>query len=123
VSARSEYALIGALLVDPEAFDGTASVVEVEDFAERRASTVYLAMMRLRCTGTPIDFVTVADELERTGELDRLGTAFLVTVAASAPSSLHVGTYARRVAEDGAARRGSPRRTRSIAEELGLTGA
>jgi replicative DNA helicase len=118
VSARSEYALIGALLVDPEAFDETASVVQAEDFGERRARIVYLGMWRLRCRGLPIDFVTVADELERTGELSRLGTAFLVTVAAAAPSSLHVGAYARLVADAGRARRGAA----PPADLAGLTG-
>jgi replicative DNA helicase len=110
VSLRTESALLGALVIDPEALEAVAHVVQTADFTDVRAAAAYAAMLRLHHAGRPVDFVLLADELERSGELKRLGTAFLVSVSSSCPTSLHVDHYARLVAEAGAERRGQPER-------------
>jgi replicative DNA helicase len=100
---RAEHALIGALLVDPDAFDAVGQTVEYEDFTDPRAAAVYMAMFRLRADGVPIDYVLVCEALEWMGE--KVPTAYMVEVAAQAPTSLHAPDYARRVATAGAERR------------------
>lgn len=110
MSARTEYALIGALLVDPEAIEVVAPLVELEDFAEPRAGLVYSVVSRLYRDGKPAHFVRVCDEIERGGDLAFVGTAFLTTVAACCPSSLDAPDLAAMVARDGAERRGQSHR-------------
>jgi replicative DNA helicase len=95
---RAEAALLGSLLVDPEAIATIASILVPEDFSSTRNARIYEAIAALYERRQPSDFVALAAELERTGQLDMLGgTAYLTTLASIAPTSLHVETYARLV--------------------------
>jgi replicative DNA helicase len=48
---RAEIALIGSLLIDPDAADEVAAVVGAEDFASARWREVYAAVTALRLAG------------------------------------------------------------------------
>ena len=105
---RAEIALIGSLLIDPDAADLVAPVVGAEDFASSRWREVYAAMTALRLRGIAVDYVTVCDELEGRGSLATVQDFNLTAAINCCPSSLHALDYAREVARGAAdrARRG-----------------
>lgn len=99
MSVLAERALIGALLTHPDARSGLEATPA--DFGDDRCRLVYEAIRDL----PQVDFVLVAGELERRGQLARVGTAWLTGCCLYACTSLHVRAYSRLVHEAGQRRR------------------
>lgn len=106
MSALTEHAVIGALVSYPDLIDDVAQRLDLEDFAEPRARLVYAAMLRLHRAGVPTDWVLLTDEIDRAGDLFRVGTGYLSDVACCCPIAEHLPHYVARVERDGAERRG-----------------
>jgi replicative DNA helicase len=95
---RAEVAVLGSLLIDPEAVVTIAAFLKPEDFHNARCRRVYEVIVGLYERRETVDFVTVASELERTGQLALVGgAATLTTMVNAAPTSLHAEDYGRRV--------------------------
>jgi len=105
--------------------DAIADVVEVlrpEDFYRPAHQTVYDCILDLYGRGEPADPVTVSAELERRGELVRLGGApYLHTLIATVPTAANAAYYAEIVAEKAVLRRLVEAGTRIV--QLGYHGA
>jgi hypothetical protein len=114
----SEQAVLGSILIDPTSLvvseqeimrrmpDGSldpskspAVVMEFlrpEDFYRQAHGRIYAAMLALYERGVRPDVVTVAEELERTGDLEGVGGAgYLSTLGNDTPSSLSCVQYAQ----------------------------
>ena len=71
---EAERAVLGALLIDPDAIIKVASYLRSEDFYRERHAWIYEAIFQLNERREPLDTVTLIDELERRGHrLDRWG--------------------------------------------------
>jgi replicative DNA helicase len=112
---RAEIALIGSLLIDPDAADEVAAVVGAEDFASARWREVYAAVTALRSRGIVVDYVTVCDELDARGTLARVQDYNLTAAINCCPCSVHALHYARTVARAAADRRVRPGPARQLA--------
>ena len=62
---EAEEAVLGSLLIDPDAVLKVASFLEAEDFYRERNGWIYRAILDLHERREPADFVTLCDELER----------------------------------------------------------
>src|SRR5690349_332941 len=89
--------------------DAIADVVETVrgiDFYRPSHETIYDAIVDLYGRGEPVDMVTVAAELQRRGELTRVGGApYLHTLSANVPIAANAGYYAEIVREKAILRR------------------
>jgi replicative DNA helicase len=103
---KAEAALIGGLLIDGAAIAPVRSIVGPEDITAPRWREVYAAMLALEARGTAVDYVTVADELDARGTLERVGEANLTAAINRCPTSAYLLHYARTVARAAADRRG-----------------
>lgn len=84
---RSEQALIGALLLWPDAYDKVVDVVRDSDFFTERHRLTFRAIANMIEAGRPVDPVLVIEDLGRRGELDRAGgRAYLGSLAVEALS-------------------------------------
>jgi len=93
---EAERAVLGSLLIDPDAILKIANFLRAEDFYRERHGWLYAAMMGLHERREPLDFVTVVDELERRGYLEEIGgPAYITDLVASTPSAMYVDHYAR----------------------------
>lgn len=93
---EAERAVLGSLLIDPDAILKIANFLRAEDFYRERHAWLYAAMMGLHERREPLDFVTVVDELERRGYLEEIGgPAYVTDLVASTPSAMYVDHYAR----------------------------
>ncbi len=105
--------------------DAIADVVEVlrpGDFYRPAHQVVYDCVLDLYGRGEPADPVTVAAELERRGELRRIGGApYLHTLIATVPTAANAGYYAEIVSEKSILRRLVEAGTRIV--QLGYAGA
>ena len=103
---EAEAAVLGAILINPEAYFDVAQILRAEDFFLLRHRWIWEAIARLHEQRKPVDLLTVAEELDRAGHLDDVGgAAYLTTLASNVPSSLHAETYAHLVEETAVRRR------------------
>jgi len=102
---EAEEALLGSLLIDPDAILRVAVILKTEDFYREKNGWIYETALALHERREPIDFLTICDELERRGQLDEVGgPAFITALINAVPSSIHAEYYAR-IVERAATRR------------------
>nr|HMN28632.1 DnaB-like helicase N-terminal domain-containing protein [Caldilineaceae bacterium] len=70
---EAERAVLGSLMIDPDAIIKVASFLRAEDFYRERHGWLYEAMLALNERREPLDFVTISDELERRAQLEEIG--------------------------------------------------
>lgn len=95
-SIEAEEAVLGSLLIDPDAIIRLATILKPDDFYREKHGWIYDAILILHERREPIDFLTVCDELERRQQLDEVGgRAFITTLINAVPTSIHAEHYAR----------------------------
>jgi replicative DNA helicase len=105
-SREAEEAVIGAVLINPEAYYDVAQFLQVDDFYIHRHRWIWQAFTRLHEQHTPIDFLTVTEELDQMGQLAEVGgPAYLTALINNVPTSLHAEAYGRVVEETAVRRR------------------
>jgi replicative DNA helicase len=103
---EAEEAVLGSLLIDPDAIIRVATIVRPEEFYRERHSWIYDSILALHERREPIDFLTVCDELERRKQLDEIGgAAFISSLINAVPTSIHAEHYARIVERTATRRR------------------
>ncbi|MGV3246751.1 replicative DNA helicase [Rothia sp. 11254D007CT] len=103
----AEQSVLGGMMLSKDAI---ADVVEVigggADFYKPAHEMIYEAIIHLYGHGEPADAITVADELTKRGELNRVGgAAYLHSLIAGVPTAANAGFYAEIVAERAMLRR------------------
>lgn len=105
-SREAEEAVIGAVLINPEAYYDVAQFLQSEDFYIHRHRWIWDAFVQLHDTNEAIDFVTVTEKLDQMGKLAEVGgPAYITKLTNNVPSSLHAEAYGRRVEETAIRRR------------------
>ena len=95
-SREAEEAVVGAVLINPEAYYDVAQFLMADDFYIHRHRWIWEAFTRLHESRTPIDMLTVADDLERMGQLGEIGgPAFLTSLVNQVPTSLNAESYGK----------------------------
>lgn len=103
---EAEISILGALMLDPEAILKVADRLDPDDFYRPEHAQIYAAMKRLFEKRTPIDLVTLGEELEKAKKLDEVGgQAKLAGLVASVPTAANVTHHAQLVREKAVLRR------------------
>lgn len=98
-SLESERALLGALLLKPDAIHDVADLVKPESFYAEKHRVIFEAMRELADRGEPIDLLTLSERLGGQGLLERSGgRAYLAELVAAAPAPGNFSHYADLVA-------------------------
>ena len=93
-NTEAEEAILGSLLIDPDAIFKVASFLSPEDFYRERNGWIYDAIRDLHNRREPADFVTLCNELERRGQLEEVGGAAHITSLINAvPTAIHAEHY------------------------------
>jgi len=104
-NVEAEEAVLGSLLIDPEALFHVSPFLKGEDFYIQKNAWIYEAILALHERREPVDFVTLCDELERREQLEEVGGAAYITQLINAvPSAIHVESYGH-IVEQAAVRR------------------
>ncbi len=97
-SREAEEAVIGAVLINPEAYYDVAQFLKADDFYIHRHRWIWETFTRLHERRVPIDFLTVTEELDQQGRLAEVGgPAYLTALTSNVPTSLHAEAYGRLV--------------------------
>jgi replicative DNA helicase len=103
---EAEEAVLGALLIDPDAIIRLATILRAQDFYREKHGWIYDAVLTLHERREPVDFLTVCDELERRRQLDEVGgPAFISMLINAVPTSIHAEHYAHIVERTATRRR------------------
>ncbi len=96
----AEKSVLGAILIQNEAFNHAAELIDSKDFFRGAHSRIFEKMVLLSERGDAIDFITLKEELSKSGELEDVGgPAYLASLADGVPRSANVEYYARIVKE------------------------
>lgn len=105
-SVEAEEAVIGSILINPDACYDVAQFLRGEDFYIHRNRFIWEAINRLHEQRTPVDFLTLTEELDRAGQLAEIGgPAYLTGMINQVPTSLHAVSYARIIEQTAVRRR------------------
>ena len=103
---EAEQAVLGALLIDPDAIIKVAPITRADDFYLEKHAWIFEAAYALHERREPIDFLTIVSELERRGKLSDVGGAAYITALINAvPTAVHVEHYAQIVERTSTLRR------------------
>lgn len=94
-SLESERALLGALLLRPDAIHDVADLIRAESFYAEKHRLIFSAMRELADRGEPIDLLSLSERIGSQGQLERSGgRAYLAELADSAPAPGNYSHYA-----------------------------
>lgn len=100
-----ERAVLGALMIDKNAFDCTSNLLRPDSFYEPRNQKVFLAILELSQKNLPVDVLSVTEQLARDGNLEEVGGPCYVTELSSrVASSANIEYHARVIAQKAVAR-------------------
>lgn len=95
-----EEAILGAIMLERNAFDEVAEILKPECFYFDSHQRIFKAMSALRQKNSPIDILTVTEELRAEDTLETIGGAYYLTrLTDSVVSSAHIETHSRIVLE------------------------
>ena len=97
---EAERTVLGAILVDNQAFSSAAEILRREDFYREAHRRVFEAMAALSERSQPIDLVTLKDELARQSALEAVGgAAYLAGLVDGVPRITSVEHWSRIIKE------------------------
>jgi len=95
-SIEAEISVLGALMLDKDAIVATAEFLHPEHFYDEKHKKIYKAIVKLYEERTPVDILTVSEELKKTKSLKEVGGATnLAELANKVPTAAHVEHYAK----------------------------
>jgi primary replicative DNA helicase (EC 3.6.1.-) len=99
-SIDAEQAVLGGLMLAPDALDKVADRLGEEDFYRRDHRLIWRAIAELANKSMPCDAVTLGDWFEANGLAEMVGGAsYLIELANSTPSAANIAAYAEIVRE------------------------
>lgn len=99
-SIEAEQSVLGGLLLDNEAWDKVGDKVTSDDFYHPRHRVIYSAMAKSANENLPFDPLTLADTLDRQGDLDDAGGMLYITELVSSVAGIaNIEAYATIIQE------------------------
>jgi replicative DNA helicase len=99
-NTEAERSILGAILLDNHALNTAIERLKPEDFFHDHHRRIYRQMVELGEAQQAIDLVTLAEQLQRRGELDAAGgPAYIAQLVDGVPRITNVEHYARIVKE------------------------
>jgi len=96
----AEQAVLGALLLDPEAVHHVPSTLRPDDFYHQGHRLIFEAALNLAEQGQPVDLVTVTGRLREQGTLEKAGgAAYIASLLDIVPTAANIEHYSRMVEE------------------------
>jgi len=103
---EAEKCVLGAILINNQAFNHAAEVIDAHDFFRDAHRRIFEKMVGLSERNEPVDLVTLKDELARSNELDEVGgPAYIAGLTDGVPRTANVESYAKIVKEKSTLRR------------------
>jgi replicative DNA helicase len=94
-SVEAEQAVLGGLMLAPDAYDRIADQLTDNDFYRRDHQLIFRAIRELAEKSKPFDAVTLGEWFESMGQSELVaGGAYLIELASTTPSAANIAAYA-----------------------------
>lgn len=104
-SIDMEKVVLGALMIDTDAFSVVSELLRPETFYEPRHQKIYHAIQTLNLNEQPVDMMTVCEELKREGTYEEVGApTYIVDLTQLVASSANIEFHSRILAQKHVAR-------------------
>lgn len=105
-SREAEISVLGAAMLNRDALFEVMEIVRAEDFYDSRHSEIFKAIVSLFNRNTPIDIITVSEELKKQQSLEMAGgRVYIASLTSDVPTAANAVEYARIVSENALLRR------------------
>lgn len=105
-SLELEASILGAMMLEAECVNIVMDIVQQDSFYKEEHGIIFNAIKTLFKGSNPIDMRTVAEQLVKTKELERVGGAYEISkIVNSVSSSVHVEFHARIIEQKALQRR------------------
>lgn len=105
-NVEAEKAVLGAVFLSGDALVESMEYVGPDDFYRRAHQIIFEKMMAINDQDKPIDPLTMAEELNKTNQLDDIGgISYIAELASAVPTAANVVYYAKIVHEKSVTRR------------------
>src|ERR1700733_7968547 len=95
-SIDAERSILGAILLDNQAYNEAAEKLRADDFALDSDRGIFARMAELIDGGRAVDIVTLAEELAKRKEVESIGgVAYLASLTEGLPRRLSIEEYVR----------------------------
>ena len=103
---EAEMSVLGSLMLDKDAIIQVADIVRIGDFYKDDHNRIYEAILKLYEDNEPIDVLSLANRLEETSLLEKIGgSSYLASLVNTVPSATNVVHYAKVVQKKALLRR------------------
>lgn len=103
---EAEMSVLGSLMLDKDAIIKVADIARVGDFYKDDHNLIYEAILKLYEDREPIDVLSLANRLEETAQLEKIGgSSYLASLVNTVPSASNVVHYAKVVQKKALLRR------------------
>ena len=97
-SLEAEEAVLGSLLIDPDALFEISNFLRPEAFYRTANKWIYESILSLSERREPLDFVTLTEELRRQERLEEVGgEAYVISLINAVPTAINARNYAKLV--------------------------
>lgn len=102
----AEKSILGAILIDENVLTRVSDKLHADDFYDRRHELIFGAVIRLYEKHSPVDLLTLSDELKKKSELDEAGGPdYLSELTNQVPTAAHAESYADIITQNAMRRR------------------
>lgn len=102
----AEQSVLGGMLLSKDAIADVVEILKGHDFYKPAHETIYTAILDIYAKGEPADPITIAAELTKRGEINKVGGAsYLHTLVQTVPTAANAEYYAEIVHERAVLRR------------------
>ncbi len=99
-SLEAEQAVLGGLMLSPEAWDEIADQIVDSDFYKPAHKKIFSTLRELTKKGQSTDLIVVSNQLKTTNEINSIGgIQYLTEIIDSTPSITHIKEYANIIKE------------------------
>lgn len=104
-SLELEEAVLGAIMIQKDAFGTVSDLLRPESFNDARHNTIYQAIQSLAAVDHPIDALTVVEQLKTMAALEQAGgQAYVAQLTRKVASTAHLYRHAQILAQKATAR-------------------
>lgn len=91
---EAEQSVLGCILIDTQAQADILGVMKEEDFYTETHRNIYSVMLKIYQKSIPVDFITLADQLDKDKILDKVGgLGYITTLTNAVPSAANFKYY------------------------------
>lgn len=102
ITAEAEQSVLGAVMLDPAAYDDVADMLRESDFGSQGHRLIWRAAAEISAEGKHADVVTLTTRLSDRGSIkDAGGMPYIASLARAVPSAANVRAYADIVRRQG----------------------